>query len=907
MSSRDPIFPPRHQPLREDVSIMGAIVGDVLTEQGGAALFSRVEQVRKAAIARRAGTPAESDAGERMMHSSVDGLERGAAADLVRAFSTYFQAVNLCEQVHRIRRKRDYQRDTAGGPQAGSLEHALRQLSDAGWDRPRVMELLSGVLVEPVFTAHPTQATRRTILEKDQRIAERLVELLDPSMTPPEKSAAHARIHTELASTWQTLEHPHLRPTVSDEAEHVLFYVNDIIYRIVPPFYEELERSLDEVFGPAAEAHPMPTLMKFTSWVGGDMDGNPYVSAVTIEGTLVRQRELILTRYRQELLTLARRLSQSTTRVLVDDAVLQRVDLYATMFPGAMESVRPRHRDMPYRVLLTLVAARLDATLVDAETAYEHVDVFRADLQLIADSLQTNGGAAGGRFSVIRAIRRAQTFGFHLAVLDVRQDAMVHRNVISTVIGDEGWHERPAAERSATIHELLKADIPALPDNEEVRETLDVFKTIHRCRQRFGPEAIGLYIISMTQGADDVLAVLLLAKWAGIDTGGTYPLDVSPLLETVPDLVAGPDILAELRDDAVYGPHLATRNRKQVVMVGYSDSNKDGGLVASRWSLHKAQQKLVERVGSDMHLSFFHGRGGTISRGGGNTHRAVMAAPRGAVAGHLRVTEQGETIHKKFGLRAIALRTLEKEVSATAVATALPEPTHPEEPAWAIAMERLSETSRLTYRSMVYDTPDFEAYFRAATPIDVIEQMKIGSRPASRRKKSGIASLRAIPWVFSWTQSRLVLPAWFGIGTALEEAIAEDGLEAVQIMAREWRFMDAWLGDVEMVLAKVDIDIAARYAELAGEIGARLFPVLQGEYERTVAAVLAVRNQSVLLETDPVLQRSIALRNPYVDPMSYVQLDLLKRWRAGHREDDALLEVLIATIHGIAQGLRNTG
>ena len=897
-------FPSQHQPLRRDVSVTGALMGDVLKEQGGAALFARVEQVRAAAIARRLG----EEGAEVAVREAVERLDVAAAADVVRAFWTYFQVVNLCEQVHRIRRRRDY--ELAGGdPQPGSLMACIASLAGEGWTLAQTLAFLSETTVEPVFTAHPTQATRRTILEKEQRIAKRLVERLQV-LTPSEERAARARIRMELTASWQTLEHPADRPAVEDEAEHVLFYLHDIIYRIVPPFYEALEEALEAHYGEGCmDGQALPNVLRFASWVGGDMDGNPCVSARTIASTLKRQRTLVLGRYVQEIHALSRTLSQSVLRIPIDPQIAQQIEGYSAEFPEALRDVGPRHRDMSYRVLLTLIAAKLRATDADAPGGYASVEAFREDLRRIDRSLRDNGGENAGRFSIRRLLRRADTFGFNLATLDVRQDALVHRRVIGRMLGDDTWMERPAAARTARLQQAFAEPTPSLEAADpETHDTLAVFRTIDHAQRTFGPDATGPYVISMTQGLDDVLSVLLLAQWAGLARDGAIALDVAPLLETVDDLQAGPTILGELVVDPVYGPHLERRGRRQMVMVGYSDSNKDGGLAASRWALYRAQEQIVAVAqAARVRMVFFHGRGGTISRGGGNTHKAVMAAPKGAVAGHLRVTEQGESIDAKFGLRAIALRTLEKHLSATALATAAPKPADPRAADWSAMMDTIAGRSRAVYRGLVYESADFEPYFRNATPIDVIERMKIGSRPASRRAQQGIASLRAIPWVFSWTQSRHLLPAWFGLGTALSEAIATHGLSAVQAAATEWAFFDAWLGDVEMVLAKADLEIASQYALLAGEAGARVFPVIEGEFARTVSAVLALRDQGALLDRDPMLQRSIALRNPYVDPMSYVQLELLQRWRRDGRPEDATEEALIQTVHGIAKGLRNTG
>ncbi len=445
-------------------------------------------------------------------------------------------------------------------------------------------------------------------------------------------------------------------------------------------------------------------------------------------------------------------------------------------------------------------------------------------------------------------------------------------------------------------------------DDEESARTLEVFRAAGDCLRNYGSRAIGPYIISMAQGADDVLSVLLLARWAGLaDADGVVPLDIAPLFETVDDLERGPDILAELLDDRVYRKHLDTRGHHQQVMIGYSDSNKDSGIAAARWALHQAEERLVAVAESRrLDLTLFHGRGGTISRGGGRTHTAALAAPRGAVRGRLRVTEQGEIINAKYGLRGIAIRTLEQAASSVAEATLRDGGTPPPAP-WRKAMDDIAEDSRRTYRALVHEDPGFYPYFRQATPIDVIERMNIGSRPASRRQMQGIRDLRAIPWVFAWTQTRAILPGWYGVGTALEAAIARHGEAVLRDMFGDWLFMRAMLDDLEMVLAKCDMGIARRYAELADEPLQRYHEAIAAEYRRTVDLVLWLKSATELLEGDLTLARTIRLRNPYVDPMSLLQVDLLRRWREGERKDDALFRALLLSINGIAHGLQNTG
>ncbi len=919
MSEREILFRPKDTPLRDDVRALGALVGEVICDQCGEELFGAVEAARTAAIRRRelpiSGTELETLLAE---------LDPQLAEQLVRSFSTYFQVVNLAEKAHRIRRRREYQR--TGEPQSGSFEAALGQLRDAGIGLEQVRDLLAELRIEPVFTAHPTEATRRAILEKHQAITRRLVERMDPLRTPTEERVALERIRAEVTTGWQTEEHPSIRPTVAEELESVLFYVTDVIYRIVPPFYEALQTALETVYGEAAREIEIPTMLRFSSWVGGDMDGNPNVDAETLQDTLREHRARILACYSTEIGALSRHLTQSRSRATIDLEIDRRIERDSVLVPGALDEVSSRQRDMPYRIFLELIRARLERTSRDAEGAYAAAEDFEDDLRAIARSLRNHRGHKAGLFAVNRLLRRVETFGFHLATVDVRQDAEVHRAVIGRLLAEETWSDWSADDRAERIRRELavasssvaKREIAA--DDTEAVSVLEVFRALADARQRYGYRATGLYIISMARAVDDVLSVLLLARWAGLvetvaDTegvdpgpGGVVPLDVAPLFETVGDLESASETMDALLTDETYQCHLAARGNHQVVMVGYSDSNKDGGLAASRWSLNRGQAALVAtHQQHGVKLTIFHGRGGSISRGGGKTRRAVLAAPRGSVAGRLRLTEQGEVINAKYGVRAIALRTLEQATGAVVVATSAPPAADKREAKWATVMDEIAAHSRATYRALVYEDPEFITYFRQATPIDVIERMLIGSRPSSRRARAGIESLRAIPWVFAWTQSRHILPGWYGLGSGLERAVDNHGRELVTEMVREWPFLRALMSDAEMVLSKADIPIAERYSKLAGESGSEIFTRIRQEFERTASLVRELAGVETLLDGDPNLQRSIRLRNPYVDPMSLLQVDLLQRWRASERSDDSLLRALISTVHGIAQGLQNTG
>lgn len=886
--------------LRENVRRLGITVGEMLAEQQGAAFLDGVEAVRTTAIRRRDGTASAQD-----LSALLSGLPVAQAEALTRAFSTYFQAVNIAERVHRIRRRRDYEREEAGA-QPDSLRDALARLKASGVSARELLLWLGRLDVEPVFTAHPTEAVRGSILEKEQQIVRCLVNEFDPSLTPPERAADWGRLQMALTASWQTRETAAVRPSVQDECDHVGFYLAGAIYNIVPAFYEAFEDAIRSVYGTEVE---MPRVLRFGSWVGGDMDGNPNVGAETIAATLKSQRARILERYAGEVGELSGLLSQTADRVDVAAELTRRIEAYKAMLPKAAAVIRPRHADMPYRVFLSLVRARLQATARDAEGSYRNAEAFRADIELVAESLLAGKGLHAGWYAVRRLAWRIRSFGFHLARLDCRQDSRVHAKAIAALIGDADWPELNADTQAARIRAYAGREAAFhKSDDETARRCAAVFTTLSAAIDSYGTEAVGLYIISMAQRPADVLAVLALARHGGcIDLRGAVPLDIAPLFETVDDLRNGPDTLRSLFADPVYRAHLAARGDQQAVMLGYSDSGKDGGTVASRWGLQRAQVELLEVAqAAGIQLRFFHGRGGSASRGGGKIAPALMASPRGSVAGTLRVTEQGEVIHRKYGIRALALRSLEQMVGATLRASLRPRTPEPREAEWRSTMTRVAALSREAYRDFV-DAPDFVDYFRTATPIDVIEKMTLGSRPSRRGTMVGVESLRAIPWVFAWTQCRAVLTAWYGLGSGLERAAAELGEERLFEMARDWAFFRVLLDDVDMVLAKCDLDIADRFSRLSGGLHARFFPMITAEFERTRHWVLRLRGEDTLLAKDPKLSESIRLRNPYVDPISFLQVDLLARWRATEGSDEHLLHALVATVNGVAQGLQNTG
>lgn len=895
---REVDFPRADQYLREDVKRLGALVGEILADQLGAEFLARVEAVRAAAIRRREQhTPTAELVG-------LLAAGTAQATDLARAFATYFQAINIAERVHRIRRRRDYERAGAA-PQPGSLREVVASLRREGVTREEILTLVARLRIEPVFTAHPTEAVRRSLLDKESVLVKCLIADIDRQRTPAERRADQERMRVALSAGWQTADAPSERPTVHDEMDHVSYFLADVLYPMLPVFYEVFEDVLAEL----GEVPPLPPLLRFGTWVGGDMDGNPNVGADTVRDTLLAQRGQVLAAYRREIVQLERLLSQSLSRVAVSEAVLALLAHYRQLLPKAAAKLKARYADMPYRHLLSLIGARLAATANGREQGYADAAAFRADLVLVADSLLAHHGRHAGWLALRQLLQRVDTFGFHLATLDLRQESGAHDQALAALFGDASWPQREAAQRREQLVAVIAGGAAAQPAAPAAGAALDVFRAVAWARRHYGAAAIGPYIISMSRSAADVLAVLALARLAGcVDAQGQVPLDVAPLFETIADLRAAQTVLVQLFEDPVYRAHLDARGGCQMVMLGYSDSAKDGGMFASRWALQRTQVLLTELAQrSGVRIAFFHGRGGSISRGGGKTERAVIAAPRGSVDGYLRLTEQGEVIHRKYGIRALALRNLEQTAGAVLRASLRPRPAEPRENTWREMVTHMAEVSRSHYRALVHESEGFVDYFRAATPIDVIERLRMGSRPPRRGGAGGVASLRAIPWVFAWSQNRAGLTGWYGIGTALADGIDRYGVQAMREMTRDWPFFATLIDDVEMVLAKSDMDIFARYSELAGPLHAQFHPRISAEFGLTLAAVLQLKQADHLLAGDRRLRLSIRLRNPYVDPISLLQVDLLARWRAQERPEGELFQALAATVNGIAAGVQNTG
>jgi phosphoenolpyruvate carboxylase len=898
----DIVFAQKDKALRDDVRRLGQLVGELVREQGGEALFDLVEAARRAAIAHREG----DQAAFHELTTLLAALEPRTAGEFIRAFSTYFEMVNMAEKVHRIRRRREYLQDKAT-PQPFGFIDVLKRLQDAGTDLNALERLVERIVFEPVFTAQPKAVTRRTLLRKQQNIARHLVEMLDPYMTPQELAATLGQIRQEMTTGWQTENTTHERG-MRAETEHLLFFLTDVLYRMIPPFYESLEEALVTVYGSAARRIRLPVLVKFGSGVGGDMTAHPSVTAKSIRETLARHRVLVLELYYDECRELARELSQGEARVGVNEDLRARSALYAGHFPQAANSIPARHRNMPYRVFLRLMAARLQATYDDTAFPYESPDDFVADVELITASLRAHHGQNAGLFAVKRLLRRAQTFGFHLATLDLRQNADVQRRIIGRALTELQWLALSGEERVARIRDALeRRESPRGVLNAEARKVLGVFQTIAHCRRKYGRASIGPYVVGMTSGPDDVLSALLLARWGHLGAqGADVPLDIAPLFETVDDLAKAGETLRGLLRDPLYRQHLRARGNQQVVMLGYADSNEGGGMVAACWSLRMAQQKLLDVAREfDLRLSIFHGRGGTISRSAGHLHDAVLASLHGAVAGRLRMIEQGETINAKYGLRGIAMRTLEQTTSSLLWITAQQPKKDERDSRWHEIMTEIAAASGRAYRELL-EASDLELYFRAATPVDVLE--RVGTRrhrvfdEDSELDGTGTGQRE-----FAWTQSRALLPSWYGFAAGVVASIDKFGAPEVEQMFAEWPFARVVLAEIEIALAKVDLDVAARYSQLAGPLHERFFPLIRAEFEKSVELVLRVTRQAELLERSDTLRRAIRLRNPYMDPMSLLQVSLLQRWREGGRQDDDVLTALLASINGIANGMQNTG
>jgi len=943
--------------LRWTVRQLGNLLGETIVEQEGQAIFDLVEELRALTRAQRQGDQTAGPQIERLTEDLVSDLD--GTLGVLKAFTTYFQLINLAEEQQRVRviRQRTAEAEENDRQMPETIAAAVNGLRRRGTEPSEVRRLLGEMLIKPVFTAHPTEAKRRTILLKLLDLTRLLRELDAHVLLPSEKKENWDQIREIVVSLWQSDVNRDRRPDVLDEVREGLYFFDTTLFELLPDIYGELNSALEREFPESKVSDSgeeasggLPTFLRYGSWIGGDRDGNPFVTQDVTEDALRQQKEQALELYRRTVVGMYGHLSVANSRGAFSRAFLDSLAEDLDSAPPSDKARLDRFSLEPYRQKMILIYRRLGATMAQNREAwqaqrpdpwaYPSAASFIADLELIQESLRQNKGdrLADGRFA--RLVQQARIFGFHLASMDIRQHSERHREAVTELLNgyyraqdtDFSYAALSEEERTRLLVEEIESPRPLtarLLFSDETNETVALFRLIRQAHERIAPEAIGAYIISMTTSVSHVLEVLLLAKDAGL----FGKIDIAPLFETIDDLIRAPKVMGALFESPIYREHLALRDNRQEIMIGYSDSNKDGGFLRSSWSLYQAQERLA-RTCSDygVKLTLFHGRGGSIGRGGGPANRAILAQPPGSVQGRIKLTEQGEVISARYSNRAIAKRHLEQLVNAVLIASCETEHGSPAdegggknetqvvEEGWVNILTAASERSEQKYRSLVED-PAFLNYFHEATPIEQLAQMNIGSRPAKRRQTSDVSDLRAIPWVFAWTQSRVNLPGWYGLGTGLDVESARR-VDVLREMYRSWPFFRTVIDRAQLSMRRADMTIAALYASLAEEpTRVAIFGKIMEEFRRTERLILDITGQAALLDNEPWLQRSINLRNPYVDPLNYIQVALLNKQRDSAElpsgsgqagldasgDDPRLRQAILLSINGIAAGLQATG
>ncbi len=913
--------PRKDEPLRTDIRLLGRLLGDTVRDQEGDSVFETVEKVRQTAIRfARDGDPAS----RAELAALLDPLPRDTTQAVVRAFSYFLQLANIAEDEHHIRRRRAHDL-LAAPPREGSLLFALDALAEAKVSPETIADFFAHALVAPVLTAHPTEVQRQSLLRNHRDIARLLDQRERLQLTPEEEADNELALANAILTLWQSRM---LRPTrlkVIDEVKNGISYFKETFFSELPRLYIQATEQLQKRYPETRWA--LPPFFRVGSWIGGDRDGNPFVTADILREALRLQSAAVINHYLDEVHELGGELPLS--ELLVD--ITPELRALAERSPDRS----PQRIDEPYRRALSGIYARLAATAraldhvepvrheIGQAEPYANPGELRHELKVLATSLKLNGGArlAGGRLR--RLLRAVQVFGFHLAPIDLRQNSEVHARTVAALLAAAGRCPDYEALSENERIDLLCAEIasprplysPWLNYDEESRGELAIFFAARELREKYGDAALPNSIISKTDGVSDLLELALLLKEAGLLRPGPEPaLDVNiiPLFETIEDLQKSAAIMDWLFALPAYRRLVSARGDEHEVMLGYSDSNKDGGFLTSGWELYKAEIQLAETFAEHgIRLRLFHGRGGSVGRGGGPSYHAILAQPAGAVSGQIRLTEQGEVISTKYGNPDTGRRNLEVLLAATLEAS-LTDHENRVEPASQFhgVMDELSQRAFNAYRGLVYETPGFTTYFRQSTVVSEIASLNIGSRPASRKASERIEDLRAIPWVFSWAQCRLMLPGWYGFGSAVDGWLAEnpDGLTTLRRMLKSWPFFQSLLSNMDMVLAKTDLAIASRYAELVAdnELRERIFGRIVAEWQLTRRHLLAILEQDDFLADNPMLKRSLQLRAPYMDPLNHLQVELLKRHRAGDG-DERVARGIHITINGIAAGLRNSG
>jgi len=880
--------------LSDDIHLLGDLLGQVIREQHGDAALELVERVRLAAKASRQGDAQATAELTRL----IEAQDLPSLRILIRAFSIFFQLINIAEDQQRIRVLRERE---ASGVLKESLEEALRLLHARGMTAADVRDLLGRLRVRLVLTAHPTEAKRKEVLVKLRHIADMLDRRDRVNLLPREQTALREYLAAEIEALWQTRPTRASRPTVADEVDFGIYFLTSTIMDVAVDIHEEFRRLLAEIY-PGEDWSDLPVLLQYATWVGGDRDGNPNVTPETTLHTLATLRHAVRSVYLEDVRLLREHLTQSVHEVGVSEALRESVK---------NSGLEERYPGEIYRQKMEQIWRRMEAD------EYRSGEDLLADLRLVQSSLLENRGERIARGDVGRLMEKVRLFGLHLAPLEVREDARRTAAAIAEIFRAYGiaddYLALPEEEKQALLTREILSPRPLLPAEPrfsgDTNDVIATWRAVAEAHRRYGPAALDSAIASMSRHASDVLAMLLFASEVGVERD----VDLVPLFETIEDLDHAPAALTALYDNPAYAKVLAARGSRQQVMIGYSDSAKDGGYLMSKWGLYKAQQALAdvcERRG--VLLELFHGRGGSIGRGGGPANLAILAQPPAAMKGPIRITEQGEVIAYRYSNPAIARRHLHQVFNAALIASAM----EPEDfccPEWHDLCEEMARTSQAAYRKLVYETPGFLEYWQQATPIQELSRLPIGSRPAKRRS-GDFEAVRAIPWVFSWMQNRAIIPSWYGVGTALEACAGahEDGLATLREMFARWRFFHAIIENVHLDLAKSDMTIARLYNGLVEDpdLRDRIFSQIEAEYERTRTWLNRILEQDRLLDNAPVMQRSIDRRNPYVDPLNYIQVTLLRDLRQGREargERSALLDAALATVNGIAAGMKTTG
>ncbi|MDB5054753.1 MAG: phosphoenolpyruvate carboxylase [Bacilli bacterium] len=913
--------------LRRDVRFLANLLGDVLVYQGGKELLDTVDKIREMSKSMRAQfIPELYNEFKQTIHS----LNPEIRHQVIRAFAIFFHLVNIAEQNHRIRRKRDYERSAGESIQPGSIESVVKDLKLRDTPIAEVQEILQGISLELVMTAHPTEATRKSVLDIHHRIADGVMELDNPMLTFREREQLSEKLSGEVLTLWQTDELRDRKPTVLDEVRNGLYYFDETLFDVLPELYGEVERCLNKYY--PAEPWHVPTFLRFGTWIGGDRDGNPSVTASITWKTLEMHRFLAIRKYVEGLRELMEYMSFSKNIAEVSSELMQSIEEDHLRMSISYEEAW-RNEKEPYRIKLTYILEKIHNTgnpQIDAQAKYNTADEFAADLHVLDRSLRNHYASYIADKFIKKLIRQVELFGFHTAALDVRQHSQEHESAMAEILAKMGitpqYSSLTEEEKIELLTNVLNDPRPItssyLDYSESTKECLAVFQTIKAAQQEFGQKCITTYLISMTRGTSDLLEVLVLSKEAGLyrresDGSVTCTLQPAPLFETIEDLHAAPDIIHTLFQIPAYRDSLNGLQHMQEIMLGYSDSNKDGGVVTANWELRVALKRITEAASSyGVKLKFFHGRGGALGRGGMPLNRSILAQPADTLGAGIKITEQGEVLSQRYAIKGIAYRSLEQAIWA--LITAAVQARHPQsdvsEHEWENIMVDISEQSQTKYQDLIFRDPDFLTFFKETTPLPEIGELNIGSRPSKRKNSDRFEDLRAIPWVFAWTQSRYLLPAWYAAGSGLQSFYQgkSDNMRQLQKMYTKWSFFRSMIDNLQMALAKADLLIAKEYGNLIKDqvMGERIYHLIKQEYDLTSNLILQITGQKEILDNVSVLQESIRLRNPYVDPLSYMQVTLLTELRALREvdgDDTILLREVLLTINGIAAGLRNTG